>query len=135
MEPLHPPSPHNIKTLELEPCDSCGSFATLESREHCAEHYVQFDIAHYTHFLIGGTWYTTPWKYKFIVGALLVVDSGMMISGRLDLPEPKKLKNLTELLTLCIKQGITDEVLVKYFPADQVKRMKGRVLKRLVRGK
>lgn len=136
MEQAYPPSQHNIQTLELEPCETCGDFdGRLDPDEKCKDHYVPYGVINYTHFLIGGTWYTTPYKYKFIIGALLTIDAGMSISGRLDYPEPKKLRNLTELLSLCIKQGITDDELTKYFPEEQVKRMKGRVLKRLVRGR
>jgi len=126
------PNQHNIDTLQLLPCEACNVY---EDAPPCEDHWPVESINAYTHFLIDDTWYTCPYKYKAYVGALLTIEDGMNICGRLDYPKPSKIKNLTDLLTLCLKQGVTDDTLIKYFPEEQIKRMKGRVFKKLVKGK
>lgn len=119
---------HNETLVEEHACWSCEQI----NNPHCGNHRPRVIL---THFKKDGVWYTGPGKYLYKILQFVDVDDAVDLSGGMNSPSPKRINNLTELLAFLKKQGISDEQLKEEFPSVQVQRMRGRVLRKLVKGK
>jgi hypothetical protein len=122
--------PKNIETLHLIPCDRCKGF---EDSRCDVKHWARMHYRYYNHFLIRGEWYVLRERDVKALLSFIEVDSAMQIRGVMYVPEPTRIDNLTDLMTLFKKHDVTDEALATQFDLSQIKRMRGRVLKKLVR--
>ncbi len=127
----------NIDKLQLKPCEKCNGFDEwgVGESDECEDHWSRLDPREYTHFSIRGKWYVLPQRFVAPLLSLIEVDSALQIQGAMYKPAPTRIGNLTNLLALLRKSGISDEQLQKVFPPEQIKRMSGRVLRKLVKGR
>lgn len=119
---------HNKTLGVVLACWECEAVDNLQCLDHSPRVYM-------THFKKDGKWYNGPERYIHKVLELLDVDEALNINGCMNTPSPERINNLTDLLTFFKVQGISDDELGKHFPSTQVDRMRGRVLKQLVKGK
>lgn len=93
------------------------------------------DIGKYqlpTHIRCRDTWYKVPEKYMRHILHLVDVDDMLVVFGSVFRPRPMEIRSLTELLSFLSRKEVSPELIALTFGEDTVKRMKGRVLKRLV---
>lgn len=125
----------NIDKLGLLPCRKCGLWEEHIDECVCSDHWIEECPERYTHFRIKGQWYVPRQRFIRPLLTLIEVEDAMAICGRLDDPEPERIENLTDIFALARKNGCTEEQLKKVYPPDQVERMRGRTLKRLVKNR
>ncbi len=135
----------NLDKMAIEPCKSCGSHdagfnedGTYNGPDNCDEnsHWVRRPADRFNYFLIKGQWVTLPSKFVEPMLGLIDIEMALEVAGAIFAPKPLKVgRSLTDFFSFLSRQGVTPDQLVKEFPPEQVRRMKGRVFGRLVKGK
>lgn len=112
-----------------------GKYIPIEGKTPCPDpenHWPELPATKYNYFSLDNEWYIIKSKDVETFLSLIEVDEAMCIAGAMQLPLPTRIDTQTEMIALLKKKGVTDEALSKFF---DVSRMRGRVLKRLVKGK
>ena len=137
----------NTDKMALVPCENCGTFDDTDwdhdtdkwiGPANCDEdmHWVAMRPAHFTHFSIKGKWHVVPAKFVKPLLSLVEIDAALCINGAMAAPEPIRIeRTLTSFFSFLRRQGISEEQMATQFPKEQVGRMKGRVFKKLVKGR
>ena len=86
----------------------------------------------FSHFKINGDWYFFYYGFKQTVLSLIVVQDALLLHGSIDLPSAERIKTKTELFACLQKWGVSQRDMEMMFGHDVVKRMQGRVLRKLV---